>query len=398
MEDILRQISSNWKSYRLHCQSKSKTGYDIKIVKKDHIIYDLVIDKWADKIKNKVNDKKYIVESSVGEGNLSAVPWLAIMNKSITESPREGFYIVYLFSRSAEKLYLCLGLGAYQFELIYGRNNKSLEKIKLATDHFRQLFSEYNFESLNSEIELLEDQNSFEEPIKGSSRFLVSAFQSGTCFAKSYDINTITNEVLYEDLDSFLESYDSIVEDPRAENLDIISEAYVVKPVNVEVGYEVPLFTPREKNKTKRKISTVFKAKSKRRTQESKKVGLAGEKHVYSNEYQNLKSVGREDLAKKIKKHYEINEYPGWDITSYDKDGNEIFIEVKSTKGQSINSLDITENEWNAAVKEKDKFYIYLVNNALTEKIKIFEKIQNPKKLVDEKKINLSTSVFELKL
>ena len=48
---------------------------------------------------------------------------------------------------------------------------------------------------------------------------------------------------------------------------------------------------------------------------------------MYSNEYQNLKSVGREDLAKKIKKHYEINEYPGWDITSYDKDGNEIFIE-----------------------------------------------------------------------
>ena len=32
----------------------------------------MVIDKWADKIKNKVNDKKYIVESSVGEGNLSS--------------------------------------------------------------------------------------------------------------------------------------------------------------------------------------------------------------------------------------------------------------------------------------------------------------------------------------
>ena len=87
-----------------------------------------------------------------------------------------------------------------------------------------------------------------------------------------------------------------------------------------------------------------------------------------------------------------------WLELEKDKDGNEIYIEVKSTKGQSINSLDITENEWNAAVKEKDKFYIYIVNNALTEKIKIFEKIQNPKKLVDEKKINLSTSVFELKL
>ena len=118
-------------------------------------------------------------------------------------SAREGFYIVYLFSRSAEKLYLSLGLGAYQFELIYGRNNNCLEKIKLATDQFRQIFHEFNNENLPYEVDLLEDKNTFEEPIKGSSRFLVSAYQNGTCFAKSYDINKISNDILYKDLKSF---------------------------------------------------------------------------------------------------------------------------------------------------------------------------------------------------
>ena len=41
-----------------------------------------------------------------------------------------------------------------------------------------------------------------------------------------------------------------------------------------------------------------------------------------------------------IIKHFENYEYPGWDITSYDKTGNEIFIEVKSTKGNTINQLE----------------------------------------------------------
>ena len=119
--------------------------------------------------------------------------------------------------------------------------------------------------------------------------------------------------------------------------------------------------------------------------------------YVYQYEYDKLKKLNKDDLANKIIKHFEIYEYPGWDITSFDKDGNKIFIEVKSTKGTSINQIEITSNEWDAAIKKKDNYYIYLVNNALNDKVKIFEKINNPAKLVDDKKIEISTSVFELK-
>jgi len=142
----------------------------------------------------------------------------------------------------------------------------------------------------------------------------------------------------------------------------------------------------------------VHYAKKKRRTQESKKIGKEGEQLVYKYEYEKLKKIDKENLAKKIIMHCEINEYPGWDITSYDKNENLIYIEVKSTKGNAINQLDITRNEWEAAKKEKDNYFIYLVNNALNEKKKVFEIIQNPFKLVEEKKIDISTAVFELKL
>jgi len=80
-----------------------------------------------------------------------------------------------------------------------------------------------------------------------------------------------------------------------------------------------------------------------------KKIGLAEERHVYSYEYDKLIKGNRKDLADKIIKHFENYEYPGWDITSYDKTGSEIFIEVKSTKGNTINQLEITGNEWDAA-------------------------------------------------
>ena len=62
------------------------------------------------------------------------------------------------------------------------------------------------------------------------------------------------------------------------------------------------------------------------------------------------------------------------------------------------NDIDSSDYGGEAAKKEKDNYFIYLVNNALNEKRKVFEIIQNPSKLVEEKKIDISTAVFELKL
>ena len=347
--------------------------------------------------------KKYTVEASVGQGNISAAPWLTIMDKSITESATEGFYVVYLFSRSAKKLYLSIGIGAVQFQEIYGITNLCLDKIKVASTHFKNLFKKYEPANTLDTINILEDELDFEEPIKGTARNLVSGYEKGTNFSKEYNIDEISDGILIKDLKEYINLYSNIVNDPNAENLDIIAETTIDEKTQakkaISTDYDIPSFSPREnKNKKLKKISTVVLSKKKRRTQQSKKIGLAGEKHVYKYEYGKLKKLNKKDLADKIIKHFENYEYPGWDITSFDKDGNEIYIEVKSTKGTSINQLEITSNEWDAAVKENKKYYIYLVNNALNEKIKIFEMINDPAKLVEAKSIEISTSVFELKL
>lgn len=401
LASVINEISKNWLDYREYCKSTSKSGASIRIVKQDHKIYDLVINQWTGLVSKNVNLKKYIVESSLGLGNLSAAPWLTIMDKTITESAKEGFYVVYLFSRSANKLYLSIGIGATQFQEIYGINNLCLDKIKIATNKFRNLFDKYKPENSIEEIDLLEDNLDFEPPISGSARNLLSGYQKGTSFSKEYNINHLDEETLIKDLKKYVSIYSNIVNDPNSETLNIIAESTIEEKINekklISTNYEIPSFKPREK-KISKKISVVGLSNKKRRTQQSKKIGLAGEEYVYKYEYDKLLKLGKIDLANKIIKHFENYEYPGWDITSFDESGNEIYIEVKSSKGNIINQLEITDNEWNAANKENQKYYIYLVNNALNENIKIFEKIKNPAKLVQEGKILISPSVFELKL
>ena len=84
------------------------------------------------------------------------------------------------------------------------------------------------------------------------------------------------------------------------------------------------------------------------------------------------------DLAKQVIKQYEdTSSFPGYDIKSFNLDGSEIFIEVKSSASLKKNNFEITSNEINAAKKYKDKYFIYRVVNAKVNP-KISIKIKNP--------------------
>ena len=169
--------------------------------------------------------------------NISAAPWLTIMDKSITESATEGFYVVYLFSRSAKKLYLSIGIGAVQFQEIYGITNLCLDKIKVASTHFKNLFKKYEPANTLDTINILEDELDFEEPIKGTARNLVSGYEKGTNFSKEYNIDEISDGILIKDLKEYINLYSNIVNDPNAENLDIIAETTIDEKNTSEENY-----------------------------------------------------------------------------------------------------------------------------------------------------------------
>lgn len=58
-----------------------------------------------------VNRERYLVEGSVGKGNWAAIPWIAVMDKTVTTSTQRGYYIVYLFSEDMKSVYLTFAQG-----------------------------------------------------------------------------------------------------------------------------------------------------------------------------------------------------------------------------------------------------------------------------------------------
>ena len=406
LSKILNEISDGWIDYRKHCENKNIKGHKIHSLKQDHKIHSIVTKDWKDEISSRVNLKKYKVESSVGKGNLVAGPWLVIMDLSITDAATEGYYIAYLFSRSASKLYLSIGIGGTQFQDIYGMTKKSVEKINEFANNFSDLFKKYKPNDTVDKINLLEDELDFEEPLSGSSRNLNLLFEQGSIFSKEYDFKDINDEDLHNDLKKYIGIYNNIVNDPKSENFDIGAETLIEDENHknldldkqiIEYDYDVKEFEPREKIQKILKKSTTYKAKKKKKTQDSKIIGKKGEDYVYEYEFRRLNKLNKPELAGKIYKHCDNNDFPGWDITSYNSDGTKKYIEVKSSR-KNKRSFTITSNEWNAAKREKEKYYIYIVSNALNKKIKIEEIIKNPLKFVEEGKIFLEISEYDFKI
>lgn len=79
---------------------------------------------------------------------------------------------------------------------------------------------------------------------------------------------------------------------------------------------------------------------------ENKRTGDLGELWVISEEKQKLLKANKPKLAKKVK-HVakDKGDGLGYDILSFDINGNEIYIEVKTTKGNIYSTFFITRNE-----------------------------------------------------
>ena len=58
----------------------------------------------------------------------------------------------------------------------------------------------------------------------------------------------------------------------------------------------------------------------------------------------------------------------GYDIQSFDKNGNKIYIEVKTTKGTKNTTFHITRTELERSKIEVDNYYLYRLYNYNEEK------------------------------
>lgn len=97
---------------------------------------------------------------------------------------------------------------------------------------------------------------------------------------------------------------------------------------------------------------------------ENKRLGDLGELWVMKYEIEKLKNANKYNLINQIK-HTSKDEGDGtgFDIQSFDINGNKIFIEVKTTKGRQNSTFFVTRNELERSKIEKDNYYLYRLYN-----------------------------------
>ncbi len=115
--------------------------------------------------------------------------------------------------------------------------------------------------------------------------------------------------------------------------------------------------------------------------QKKKEIGAFGEEKVIEYETKYLIENGRPDLAKFVRQISKQSVGEGYDIISYDLEGNKKFIEVKSTKNKNINFF-ITDNELNTAKLLENRYWIYRVVFLENGEANIY-RVQNPVQKID---------------
>ena len=404
LKNHLVEFSQGWESYVNECMRLVDDSLRFYVTK-DHRVYEVLIKTVVSEIQSLVDERIYKVKGSVGQSSLTGIPWLSVMDKHVTESTQEGFYISYLFSKNAKKLHLSIALGATQFEDLYGANNKTTDKIIQAKNQFVQNFKRHAPEESFETMDLLDEKDTnFTREFSTTMTRIADYYEGGSFFTKSYDLvnPNFEEDDLVNDLARYVDSYRKIVNDPASSVLlDVLAESVFEETdqkKESDLNYELPEFNPivlesqpKDTNK-KRKTSS----KPSKPSTPSKKVGDAGEKYVYEFEKNRLERLGLSDLANRIVKQYEdLSFFPGYDIQSFDEQGNKIFIEVKSTKGKNKNYFEISDNEIKAAKELGDSYHIYQVTNALTDP-KISTVINNLHNYEEQDKLKIEPMVYKV--
>lgn len=99
------------------------------------------------------------------------------------------------------------------------------------------------------------------------------------------------------------------------------------------------------------------------------KQGELNEKVIYERELQKIMELEAKEEVERMEEFFKNrNDSEGYDILSFEQqeDGSlkEIYIEVKSTKGNEGTPIDITDNELEFAKKHIDQYYLYRIYNS----------------------------------
>jgi len=101
----------------------------------DHPLAHAIRQELRDAIGSIISEKypNYIISGSAGAGNWANVPWLSILNPSITKSTQDGIYPVYLFRADGAGVYLSINQGTTAPQKQLGKVKADSQAIELVS-------------------------------------------------------------------------------------------------------------------------------------------------------------------------------------------------------------------------------------------------------------------------
>ncbi|NOJ12471.1 DUF3427 domain-containing protein [Vibrio splendidus] len=199
-----------------------------------------------------------------------------------------------------------------------------------------------------------------------------------SCIDYSYPIDSknIPVEVIYQVLDH---------QHPASHSLGELyswtshEELDANKPIDVSdvvlTKTEAPKPSTRKKSLKKGTKNTTNKTNNWADIDErNRNLGLAGEELVIAHEKQFLINKGLTDLAEKIVHVAKKTDYAGYDVKSFDENGTEKFIEVKTTEKTIGTAFCISRNEVEVSREFGSQYWVYRVYdlNKKTGKAKFY--------------------------
>lgn len=148
-----------------------------------------------------------------------------------------------------------------------------------------------------------------------------------------------------------------------AEEAEIINEVFAEAGLTEGKVILIEEDVPTIANKPKARVSKAYAKKTDfiSKVKEDTIKGIKAEQLVVSHEKMNLIASGREDLAEKVKWVAKEADGYGFDVLSFDENGNEKYIEVKGTTLTKTTPFIISKNELETSIKKDDQYWIYRV-------------------------------------
>lgn len=161
-------------------------------------------------------------------------------------------------------------------------------------------------------------------------------------------------DALFDAVDRYLTGHRAVLE----------QQSVPVSPVVPDldgVFTTMPVITPRPRREGLERLVRKFDPVE--RDFRNRQLGRAGEEFVIDLERRRLSAVDRSDLARKVRwVAQEDGDGAGFDVASFDQDGRERLIEVKTTNGAAATPFFMTRNEMAVAGERSEHWHLYRVH------------------------------------